>query len=366
MVDAINSNSTIKPQDLSINWNGCTAMEILEYQDEGQDIPSAILTWAEDMAKTSGADEVTYEMAMENPEATSAANVEELDAGAALKTQLDEQNVTPSEQAEIFAQQSKTQTDMVSALEDEMENILKESEAASAKAEEQTQNILSQIQALNARKEQIKSAPTTPFGGLEATQINMQIKQLGQLGLGQLDITGQTIYTATNGLDDAIVTANDTNSIGSQSIDIGSKLMNEVSGNFFSSEFRAAMRAINEGGNAVDKASEGLNIFNATISDNAPFEEAINKNKNSITNASGASAIAEDEENPEAEAVEEEPTEQESVELKDNETVTVTDQAEKDQIIEDRESDIDPTLADESITSDPNEILKRKERKGLA
>ena len=29
-------------------------------------------------------------------------------------------------------------------------------------------------------------------------------------------------------------------------------------------------------------------------------------------------------------------------------------------------NEIDPTLADTTITTDPNEILKRKERRGLA
>ena len=65
MVDAINSYSGVKPQDLTINWNDCTANEVLEYKDEGQEVPTAILAWAEDMSKQQGADEVTYEMAMD-------------------------------------------------------------------------------------------------------------------------------------------------------------------------------------------------------------------------------------------------------------------------------------------------------------
>ena len=66
MVDAIGSVSNkpiIKSKDTSINWKNCTADEIKEYKGQGQDVPVAILAWAEEIAKLSNApDDVTYEM----------------------------------------------------------------------------------------------------------------------------------------------------------------------------------------------------------------------------------------------------------------------------------------------------------------
>lgn len=366
MVDAINGQSGIKPQDLAIDWNACTAQEVLEYQEEGQEVPDAILTWAEDMAKTAQGDEITYEMASENPEATSTGEVEELDAGANLKTQLDSLGKTPLEQAGIFAEESRKQSDMVRALESEMENILKRSEETTARVQEQTNNILSQIQTLNARKEALKNDNTTPFAGLQATQIDAQIKQLGQFGLSTIDTAANDVYSVTNGIGDALQTATDTDAIGTQSSIIGRELYNQYNSGMFIVP-REARDAIRYGESAIQTAASGTNIFNATAEDNIPYEDAVDANKASITRASGATGITETEEGEETTPEEEIGTPEEPPVEGENETdVTATEQAEKDAEAEKTEAELDPTLADTSITTDPNEILKRKERKGLA
>lgn len=369
MVDAINGQSGIKPQDLAIDWNSCTAQEVLEYQEEGQEVPEAILTWAEDMAKTAQGDEITYEMASENPEATSTGEVEELDAGASLKAQLDTLGKTPLEQAGIFAEESRKQGDMVQALEAEMENILKQSEEATAQVQEQTNNILSQIQTLNARKEALKNDKTSPFAGLQATQIDMQIKQLGQFGLSTIDMAAQTVYSSTNGIADALQTATDTDSIGTQSSTLGRELFNQYNSGMFTVP-REAIDAMRYGESAIKIAADGTNIFNATAEDNIPYEDAVDANKSAITRASGATGITETEETEEGEETtpeEEIGTPEEPPVEGENETeVTATGQAEKDAEAQKAEAELDPTLADTSITTDPNEILKRKERKGLA
>lgn len=363
MVDAINGTSSIKPNDLTINWNDCTANEVIEYKDEGQDVPTAILTWAEDMAKNEGADEITYEMSMGNSDPEAIQQTQPVDAGSQLKQELDEQNLTPIQQAQIFGQKSDEQSNMVRALEDEMESILVQSEAATANVEEYSTNLLSQIQTLRAKQEQVKNDKSSLFAPMQANQIEAQIKQLGNLGLSEIDNMATEIYSATNGIGDALTTASDTTSIGNQSVAIGTQLW-QTDGNFFAEAAQVGRTAIQNGTNAIRTAQEGSVTFNDTADSNIEYEDRTDASRGSITNASGATGVSETEENTDA-AQETTTEETQADENTESGNQNVTDKFEQDRQAEESQAELDPTLADTSITTDPNEILKRKERKGL-
>ena len=53
-----------QPKTTGVNWNSCTADEILRYEEDGQEVPEQYLKWAEEMAAAMNVqDDVTYEMA---------------------------------------------------------------------------------------------------------------------------------------------------------------------------------------------------------------------------------------------------------------------------------------------------------------
>lgn len=361
MVDAINGGSNIKPKDLTINWKECTASEVMEYKDEGQKIPSDILVWAQDMAKTDNADEITYEMSMDGVQPENAAE-EETDVGASLKNQLDEQGLSTPDQAKIFKVESDNYSNMISALEDEMSTILEQSEAAAANVQDYTNNLLSQIQTLQAKQEKAKSDKTSQFGAFEAAQLDAQIKQLGNLGLSNIEASATDIYTLTNGIGDAFSTADEATAMGTTTVSVGQELYQYADA--FNGLMSLAASTINSGNNAINQAKDGTQVFNSTANDNKSNEEVANDSKNSIIRASGATGAVnaeEDTENEVTSANDEAVDEQKTDETAQN----VTDKFEQDREAKKEEADIDPTLADTSITSDPTEILKRKERKGL-
>lgn len=359
MVDAINGGSNIKPKDLTINWKECTASEVIEYKDEGQEIPSDILVWAQDMAKTDNADEITYEMSMEGVDPENAAD-EETDVGTAMKNQLDKQGVSTPDQAKIFKGESDNYSSMIDTLENEMSTILEQSEAASTNVQDYTNNLLSQIQSLQARQEKMKSDKNSQFGALDAAQLDAQIRQLGNLGLSNIESSASNIYSVTNGIGDALNTAVEANAMGATTVSVGQELYN------YSTTYKTLMglanSTINSGNNAINQAKDGTQYFNSTADDNKSNEEVVNDSKNSVIRASGATgAVNAEEENTPTDKADETDKEPKT----DDTTQNVTDKFEQDREAKKEESELDPTLADTSITSDPTEILKRKERKGL-
>lgn len=367
MVDGINAAQGIKPKDLTIDWNDCTANEILEYKDEGQEIPNAILVWAQDMAKNqAGADEITYEMSMDNPDTMSATTAGTADLGTAMLSQMEKDGVTKIDQAIAMNDQSRTYVDSVVTLENDMENILAKSEEGAYGIEEYSNNLLSQIQTLKAKQENLKNDKSSNFAALNAMQIENQIKELASLGLNNIETQAQSVYNTTNGIDSAYDTTNNSRSIGKATIDIGNLVLD--AGERLNAVIGRS--AINSGNDAVNEADTGDKKFNETADSNKANEDIVNNAKSTINTNTGIFGITTGTE--EADKTEEEVQQDAAEEAKaDNKPVNdnvqnATDKFEQDRENNKEQAEIDPTLADTSITTDPNEILKRKERKGLA
>lgn len=368
MVDAINGTGGIKPKDLTIDWNDCTANEIIEYKDEGQEVPEAILAWAQDMAKNqAGADEITYEMSQNNPDQMSVTNAGNTDIGTNLRTEMQQNGVSIRDQAQTFGDESNDQSNTVTTLESEMETILVQSEETAANIEEYSNNLLSQIQTLMSRQQSMQTAQNTssPFAALDSLQIETQIRELANLGVANIENDAQSVYTATNGIDTALGTSDSAVSIGNQAVTVGNELF-QFSNNTMDT---IASYAVSSGNNAINTAQNGRTIFNDTASENTANEDRVDEARNSVSRGAGALGVltgrVEEEENPDDIA-------QDATDnaIRDNRPVDeaaqeATDQFERDREANQEQADIDPTLADTSITTDPNEILKRKERRGL-
>ena len=356
MVDGINGANGIKPQDLTINWNDCTANEILEYKDEGQEVPDAILSWAEDMSKNQGmADEITYEMAMENPDQISAGNPDDTDTTA-------ETTIPITEQAKNYISQSVEYNNSVESLTNDMETILTQAEETATNIEEYSNNLLSQIETLNAQKEQLQADKNSNYSAISAAQIENQIKELATLGLSSIETQAQNVYSSTNGINEAFDTSDMAKTVGSETINIG----NEVLKLKDITSINIGNIAVSLGNHTINTANEGENIFNDTANENTANEDRVNTVKSTISNATGVFGTL-TAENTDTENNAEDTTEDTTENEPSNEaTQNATDKFEEDRANNKEEAEIDPTLADTTITTDPNEILKRKERRGLA
>ena len=128
-----------------------------------------------------------------------------------------------------------------------------------------------------------------------------------------------------------------------------------------------AAQTIKSGENAIDTAKSGTSTFNSTASDNVQFEKRVDASKNSVTRASGATGYvqAEDQETQEAETEETENLTDSTEQAPADEAKSPDQTAMKEDEAKQEAAKLDPTLADTSITTNPDVILRRKERKGL-
>lgn len=341
MVDGINSIRQTQ-KDMSINWNECTAEEIIDYQGEGQEVPTEYLRWAQEMAKISGApDDITYEMSISN-ENYSIENAGSPQANVAegLRNGLDAQGTPLWQQGEIFASTSNQYNDDISNLQGEMEAILANSQDTLTQAQDSQQETVSQIQALQSRQQALKNDKTNIFTALQAQSLDQQIKALADSGIENINQLAQNIYNETNGIDAAIYTADTGTDIGQMTTDIGKQLAQMAS--FQQAAY--AQSVINAGNTVTSKANDSRATFESTADENTVNEAGANTLKDEIYNASNTAPATE--------------TDNQAAE-EDTQDENVTQDNYK------KEEKADVTRDDTEFTTDPNEILRRKERRGL-
>lgn len=341
MVDGINSIRQTQ-KDMSINWNECTAEEIIDYQGEGQEVPTEYLRWAQEMAKISGApDDITYEMSISN-ENYSIENAGSPQANVAegLRNGLDAQGTPLWQQGEIFASTSNQYNDDISNLQGEMEAILANSQDALTQAQDSQQETISQIQALQSRQQTLQNDKTNMFSALQAQSLDQQIKALADTGIENINQLAQNIYNETNGIDAAIYTADTGTDIGQMTTDIGKQLAQMAS--FQQAAY--AQSVINAGNTVTSKANDSRATFESTADENTVNEAGANTLKDEIYNASNTAPATE--------------TDNQAAE-EDTQDENVTQDNYK------KEEKADVTRDDTEFTTDPNEILRRKERRGL-
>lgn len=341
MVDGINSIRQTQ-KDMSINWNECTADEIIEYEGEGQEVPTEYLRWAQEMAKISGApDDITYEMSISN-ENYSIENAGSPQANVAegLKNGLDTQGTSLWEQGGIFADTSNQYNDDISNLQGEMETILANSQDALTQAQDSQQETISQIQALQSRQQTLKNDKTNMFAALQAQSLDQQIKALADTGIENINQLAQNIYNETNGIDAAIYTADTGSDIGQMTTDIGKQLAQMAS----FQQIAYAQSVINSGNTVTSKANDGKATFDSTADENTVNVSSANSLKDEIYKTSNTASATET----------------------DNQAADENQQGEN--VTQDNyknEEKADTTRDDTEFTTDPNEILRRKERRGL-
>ena len=378
MVDAINGNYGTKPQDLSINWNDLTANEVLEYQDEGQDVPDEVLAWAQEMAGTENADEITYEMASSNEEGTTG------NAATDLRQQLSDGGMSLKDRGKVFIDESKAKEDLTLQSITEMAPLLVTAQEIGDEAEAVGDNAKTRLEALNSQIQALisENSKTPPMfrsnserGEIQGLKAVAEALSTGaQTQLEGLDAELDEIDAMVNG---GVVSSQNSIDFGSETVSIGNELLGDktsrnigiaagvvagaftgvgmligglfggIFGGLFGSGKKVGREAVEQGTETMTVGQQGMQVSEETADAYGVSIKDVAKSENDVATSSEGTQTGED-------TTGEEPA--------DNLTTASNESVQEGSTQE----DIDPTLADTSITTDPDEILKRKERRGLA
>lgn len=365
MVDAIGSVTSQQvrtaKKDPAVNWKNCTSDEILEYEKQGQEVPDYILQWAVEFNKQQNAPEdVTYEMAMgattmagvngNNPQNP---NGETTDVEAdALREKMTQEGVSIRDQAKIFRDYSKEYTNEIQNLMDSMEQYMAQSEAAAANAEDAKNDVMSRIQALMSSKKENKTGDVS--GAIEAARIDREIRNVGQAGLSTIESAAMPIDNALNQVSSAEFTSLTGRGYGNQAISIGN--MPELNRSFFDFAGRITKKA---GEKEVKQSDAGDQQFGENRGTANGFRDSVNANEDEVRRASGA-VLPKQSDDIKSEDAKDKAEGDNTVNDADNDQIAKESNNKKEEVAQE-----DTATIDDKVLTDPNEILKRKERRGL-
>ncbi len=381
MVDAINGNYGAKSQDLSINWNDLTATEVLAYEDEGQDVPDAILAWAQEMAGTENADQITYEMYEENGENSSG------NAATDLRQELSDSHLSLKSQGKIFIEQSKEKEEITLQAITEMAPLLNvaqeigtEAEAIGDAAKTQLEAIKNQIQALISEKDDKPKLLQNRSERGEIQGLQAVAEALGANAEGQLQGLDAELDEVDEIVNNGAFSSQTSIDFGSETVAIGNELLGDkggrnigivagvvggaltgvgmllggliggIFGGLFGGKKKVGREAVEQGTQTMTVGQQGMQISEQAADAYGVSIKDVSNSENDVNNASEGTQTGDGSTGGE--------------ELTGGEDATA---ASSESVQEgSAEEVIDPTLADTSITTDPDEILRRKERRGLA
>jgi len=360
-------------QNQIVNWGSCTAEEILEYEEQGQDVPEEYLRWAEEMSASMNAqDDVTYEMAQaENGNGGSAAD---------FRQQMQDDGISLKQQGRIFIEESRNKEEFTLQAIEQMAPLLNVSQELSEEATQIADTTKTQLEVLKAEIEALAADKDDQAGlfknraergeiqGLEAVA-----KALGTQASNQLQGIDAEIEEVDKIINSGAGSSQLSVDYGAETVKIGTELVGKSSnagkiiggvlafatggfagllgdifgGLFGSSKKKIGKEAIEQGTQTMTVGNQGNQIAQQAADIHGVTIKSAEKAEQDLKSAENDSSTGGEENNT--------PT------TTDIDTTSSEQKSEKDM-----QAELDPTLADTSITTDPNEILKRKERKGLA
>ena len=415
MVDAVSAvNAAINPivqqrKDQSIDWNKLTASEILEYAGQGQDVPLAVLQWAEDYSKIANApDDVSYESVngstdedeiYEQTGQSDAPGADDSADKAAMTTaQQDRQNLIDSdtslyEQGRIFVQNSENSSEAVTEMEAYAQSGAESSEeiavTAADRADETvntTKSIKEEYSAL-LRKVQNDMQNVTPGDLNKLQQLGNQLNMYGtraQAELADYDLQLQQIDEQFAQYETLPEESSD---YGTQTVDIGNELVlnqpaeqesvdtepiENTDGNaaraalrearmaswrfIFERDYQMGLAALESGAEALDAGVQGQSVISDSLSRNQLSISEVNNAESKVEDATFIEGL-------------EQPSAQNSEEQNTNNTPAAAgaENASQEEAQETTASKTDDNgVKDTALLTDPLEIQRRKEQLGLA
>lgn len=369
MVDAIGSVSSQQirtaKKDNAINWQQCTSDEIIEYEQQGQEIPEYILQWAKEVAKLENAPEdITYEMAggATTVEAINANQAANSNAGTNSEEQVDPTDATAIRdkmtadgasahlQARAFRGYSDQYTAEIQNMMDTMEEYMSQAQINSADAETAKDDVIARIQSLIARRNNTRTGDEA--AAKEASRINNEIRSIGQEGLSTVQGLSAPVDDALTQLGTAEFTSLTGRNFGKETVSIGQ--LPELNG-FLDNTGRMTTKS---GEDELKQSDLGDRTFAADRVENTQHRGMINTSIDEISKASGA--IPAETNTTDAKAAENKAEGDNTVNDADNDQLAKENENKKEEVAKE-----DPATVDDKVLSDPEEILKRKQKRGL-
>ncbi len=281
-----------------VDWRKLTSKEIIEYENQGVEVPSQYLQWAQEFQRTLAAgdsDDTTYEAAIA-PAPQASSNATPIDtetsgddtsstgevsdntpktAAQAKREELENAGVSLSNQAKIFTNESKSATRAVLESIVQMTDAQEQSVSELQGLEDYMNSLLSNAESTqNDLKSEVSKINNGDSDISSFAKINKLQQQLERYGTeGQANIASSesdfSVYQATiNGQTNSILNAQD---FGAETIEIGNSLLATVHSFFNLRDIVIGRRAVKAGENAVswsESASEVQTQASETNTDN--------------------------------------------------------------------------------------------------
>lgn len=365
--------SAISPR--KIDWRTLTAKEIIKYDNEGVAVPVQYLSWAQEFsASLHSEDKTTYEMANsglatdkpqtqeETPENSEILNTEETSsteetdtpktANEHEKTSAEDKlnsmigenkniisiGLTFREESKIKEAKAKTETSNTESIEENEINEI-------ANLESYMSSLISEIDSLKLEIENTKDKQDDISQIAKANRLQAQIEKLGNAGQQTIAGTDSELQNYENILNQNTPTADDAVDYGNVTIDIGNTLKNiSFWGHVIGNSVKKA------GVNAVASGKHLTEAINSALDTTAQNQTTVNSWSKEIEDKTGVNSI---------------PQAQNKANEENNENINNKQQADNKDTQEENGTKInDGTDLNGKLTTDINEILKRKIRKG--
>ncbi len=361
-----------QPKTTVVNWNSCTADEILSYEEDGQEVPEQYLKWAEEMAAAMNVqDDVTYEMA--NGEVN-----EEAGGGNAaqnFRAELGDSGVSLKQQGEIFITESRDKEEQTLASIENMAPLLSQTQEINEEADqvaEETKTRLQEISdQINSQISDKDNFKTKIFGSREdkgeLKGLQAVAGALANAASAQLEGLNENLTEIQGTVNEGAAISQLSQDYGSETIAIGNELLGNKGGiagvmqdigDFFGGLFggggkrKVGREAVQQGAETNTVGQQGAQIAQEAADANGITIQNVGQEASSVGSEGNVDGGAEGGGN-------EEPPTGDEVAAEQGGTRSASAAPEK--------SEVELAQADPSeIVTDPNEILKRKERLGTA
>ena len=362
-------------QNQVVNLGSCTAEEILEFEEQGQEVPEQYLSWAEEMAASMNVqDDVTYEMAQ--MESGGSGN-----AAADFRQQLSEDGVSLKRQGQIFTEESRNKEELTLQTIQQMGPLLNVPEQLEEEAAQIADSTRTQLEVLKSQIESLAAAkddkPRMFQGRAERGEIQgleAVAKALGTQATNEMEGITQELEEVDKIINEGAASSQLSVDYGAETVAIGAELVGKgsstgeiigkvagavggvalgvgailggffgglIGGLFGGSKRRVGREAIEQGSQTMTVGQQGNQVAEQAADIHGVSIKSVEKSEQDLKTAEDGNATG-------------------------GETDTPANVSQpEDTASEEQAEDIvsqDPSV----IITDPNEILKRKERRGLA
>ena len=299
-----------------IDWRKLTAPEIIEYKEQGVDVPSQYLQWAQGFladVNAADTDETTYESAnsqtqtpaaesaattttaegdegtevQEEPKSPAQAKREEMEQGGATLTDVAVAFIGDSkvarqetiESAALMASTAKQSDNEIQALDNHMKELL-------SKAEQIQSELKNEVDSIN-------DGDNDPTAIGKINKLNSQLQRMGIEGQSAVaGVEGDlNVYESTiNAQSSVIVNAQD---FGAETIGVGQDLLASVRGHLFRNfrEFILGHRAEKTGERTVEMSEIATEVQTEASNRNSENISKAQSYKSEVQDVTGVSGI---------------------------------------------------------------------------